>query len=98
MAADLRERVARALAYQAWKDETFWEMYLPESDAVLAELGLTQAEPVGVVEKVIEEMLLCAPSCEPDWDGQLRAWAAMLAAAQQPQGALLSELATGELR
>lgn len=46
MSADLRERVARALAYQAWKVETFWEMYLPESDAVLAELGLTQAEPV----------------------------------------------------
>jgi hypothetical protein len=50
MAADLRERVARAIAGIVCKGieiDAAWPQYLPEADAVLAELGLTQAAPVG---------------------------------------------------
>ena len=49
MAADLRERVARAIARDENGDETGWQAWLPEADAVLAELKQElqpQAEPV----------------------------------------------------
>lgn len=39
MAADLRERVARAIAKTYGDPEGMWERWLPEADAVLAELG-----------------------------------------------------------
>jgi hypothetical protein len=43
--ADLRERVARALAREFAREEV-WFGFLTEADAVLAELGQPQAEPV----------------------------------------------------
>ena len=42
---DRRERVARAIARDENGDETGWQAWLNEADAVLADLGLTQAEP-----------------------------------------------------
>jgi hypothetical protein len=39
MAADLRERVARAIARDENGDETGWQAWRNEADAVLAELG-----------------------------------------------------------
>jgi len=49
MAADLRERVARAIARDENGDETGWQAWRNEADAVLAELApelAPQAEPV----------------------------------------------------
>jgi hypothetical protein len=49
MAADLRERVARTLCRENEGTDQSWPGYLTAADAVLAELGLTQAESVGEV-------------------------------------------------
>jgi hypothetical protein len=70
MAADLRERVARVLAYEAWKDEEFWRGYLPEADAVLAELApelqpQASAEDVRVMDELVERS---------GWPGEIPSW------------------------
>jgi hypothetical protein len=74
MAADLRERVARAIAsIDHDEPEHYAYAYFAEADAVLAELGLTQAEPVGYVwqgaidalrrgERVVETLLWPKPT------------------------------------
>jgi len=54
MAADLRERVARAIARDENGDETGWQAWRNAADAVLAELGpelAPQGEAVGVVQR-----------------------------------------------
>lgn len=48
MNTDMRERVARAIARsEQCGSEENWQEFLPNADAVLSELGLAQAEPVG---------------------------------------------------
>jgi len=85
-AATLAKRLDKVLACHA--DSMPAEAY-HEIEAVRRGLNAApqpQAEPDGVVDKVIDEMLVCARSCDPDWEGQLRGWAAMLYfAAPQPQ-------------
>jgi hypothetical protein len=55
VAADLRERVARAIARDENGDETGWQAWLNEADAVLAELGQPQAsaEDVELVDQCV---------------------------------------------
>jgi hypothetical protein len=48
----LRERVARANCRACYGNEGSWQMFLNMADAVLAELGLTQAEPVSKAESL----------------------------------------------
>lgn len=64
---NLRERVARAIASIVCKGveiDAAWPQYLPEADAVLAELGLTQAEPVGLLEQHARDSAELRRLCE----------------------------------
>jgi hypothetical protein len=85
--ANLRGALARyETASTAGETKMAADYLAHAAKAVLAAAPQPQAAvPVGGVKEVIEEMLLCARNCEPDWEGQLRAWAAMLSAAPQPQ-------------
>jgi hypothetical protein len=91
MSADLRERVAKALCLEREGDNQYWEAWLPEADAVLAELGLTQAEPVGdwvmVPREPTREMLGAGRAKARDGYTLEAAWEAMLAAAPDRGGA-----------
>jgi hypothetical protein len=92
VAADLRERVARAIARDENGDETGWQAWRNEADAVLAELQpelQPQAEPVGEVGRALQylDRYLSAGLAAPDWAIHL---ASILtggdgAAAPQPQ-------------
>jgi hypothetical protein len=96
--ADLRERVARAI-YESrmipgdfhWDDldakaRAYW---LQDADAVLAELGLTQAEPVAreaaVLVSYMDHAAFDSSALPAGMAASLRRLRAMLAAAPQPQ-------------
>jgi hypothetical protein len=52
---DLQKRVARAMAREFHGDEKDWREFQQEAKAVLAELGLTQAEPVAKLREALAE-------------------------------------------
>lgn len=58
-----------------------------EQDGEVVKLYTTPPAKVPEVQKVIDGMLRLAPTCESDWESQLREWAAMLAAAPAPKEA-----------
>jgi hypothetical protein len=84
VAADLRERVARAIARDENGDETGWQAWLPEADAVLAELKQElqpQAEPPFTVSELMHVALAAVHSFarpenwnDPEDPEQAEAW------------------------
>jgi hypothetical protein len=105
--ATLRERVARAIwarnesaSWDAMGLELERSYYLEDADAVLAELGLAQAEPVAWVEA--QDAIFTAPPWRATnpilYSRQESPTMVPLYAAPQPQAALLTNPYTGTPR
>jgi hypothetical protein len=89
MAADLRNRIARAISAGMCDGPEGWADYIDAADAVLAELGLRQPKPVGEVwVKVIPENWGYTPREEITkvrWTGEEPPAGTKLYTAPQPQ-------------